>query len=191
MSLTGLTKTLFGGRAHAYLSDDIDDVLFNVVTDESVTDANDVTQHAIEDGSDVEDHVISKPRTFAVNIVLSDNTIDLLDPMSVINKFTATIKDRIEILDNWLALKKVLTYYAIDEDIEDVVIQSLTRRRSLDLGTGAGFNLVLSQVNIADSDEVNVKVKTAKPANPKSKTKAGEVNQSKWKQTGSLIPAGK
>jgi hypothetical protein len=188
MSISGLTKTIFGGRAHAYLSDEIDDVLFNVVVDESTSDSNDVTAHAIEDGSDVEDHVVGKPRTFAINIILSDDTIDLLDPMSVVNRFTATIKDREEILEDWNELKKVLTYYAVDRDIEDVVIQSMTRRKSLDTGSGLGFSLTLCRVNIVDSDTVNVKVKPAQKANTQTKSKSGTANQSKLKETGKLIP---
>ena len=186
MSLTGAASTIFGGRQHAYLSDGIDDILFNVVTSENITDQNDLSIHAIEDGADVTDHIISKPRTFALDIILSDETIDLTDPVASLSKFTGSIKDRQEILEGWLKDKPLLTYYTFDDDIEDVAIQSLSRRRSLDTGNGIGLNLTLSHVNIAKSQTTNVKIKQApKPQAKNSKTenklasKAKEISNGK------------
>jgi hypothetical protein len=151
---------------------------------EGTNDSNDITSHAIEDGSDISDHVISKPRTFSLDVVLSDEIIDAQDPNSIINRFTATIKDRLGIIENWLTNKDVLTYYAFEEDFEDVVIQSISKKKSLDVGSGVGLNIVLMRINIADSESVNVKIKQ-QPAKAQAKASTEKHQlKSKFKEKG-------
>jgi hypothetical protein len=176
---TTISDAFTGNHTRAFLSDGTNDCLFNVTLDDSEQDASDVSSHAIEDGSDISDHVIQKPKVINLNIVLSDESISNTTPMSYSAAFIDTIQDRKQLLQNWMDDKTILTYHGHDVDIDDVVIESLSRNHSADTGSGLGLGMTLVQINIATSEEVVIKFNTVKKAGKSitNKTKKDGVKQ--------------
>jgi hypothetical protein len=148
-----ISDAVFGDRTHAFLSDGLNEVVFNVLRDESDTDTNEVTQHAIESGSPVTDHVIGRPKSLTLNIVFSDEDILFVNvPTSQEDLFLfEPISERKQTLQGWNDNKDLLTYYSHDEDYEDVVIESISRNHTLEYGSGIGLTITLKQVNIVES----------------------------------------
>jgi hypothetical protein len=164
-----------GQRTQAFLSDGTDNVLFNVTLTTTETDTNEVTSHSVEQGADITDHIIEKPKQFSFNAVLSDNDISIINPSSY---FEESIEDRKKILDKWLTNKTLLTYYGHETDIENVVMESITRNKTRDVGEGLGLDIKIRQINIVESTTVDIDItlitkkgKTAKK-NQSSKAEA-------------------
>jgi hypothetical protein len=155
-----ISNAVSGIRTRAFLSDDSDDVVLNVTTTINDSDFVDVTRHAIEDGADVTDHVASRPGKFTFEAILTDDDFDALNPTSFFNK---TIEERFEIISGWIDNKTVLTYYGHETDIENVVIESISRRRQLNTGSGVTVSITLSKITIAESVETDVNVQSTQP----------------------------
>ena len=47
-----------------------------------------------------------------------------------------------------------LLYLLVDEDVENVVIQSISETKSVELGRGAQFNLELKEVTVASAERL-------------------------------------
>jgi len=177
-----ISDAITGNHTRAFLSDGTNDCLFNVTKDDTEQDTSEVSSHAIEDGSDVSDHVIQKPKTINLNVILSDESISTMNPMSYVAAFLDTIEDRKQLLQNWMDDKTLLTYHGHDIDTDDVVIENLSRNHSADTGNGLGLTITLKKLIIAKSQEVTVKfntvTNTGKTATSKT-TKTGEQLESK------------
>jgi hypothetical protein len=145
---TDIKQTLFGGRSRAFLSDGFDDLLLNVTMETTESDQIDITNHAIEKGSDVSDHAYSQPKTLSLKVVLTDDVLALDDPLAIL---APSIIDRLELLQGWLDDKTLLTYYGHDYDFDDMLIESVSRNKSADTGTGLGLDITLKMVTIAKS----------------------------------------
>lgn len=155
-----ISDAISGQKTRAFLSDGIDDVVFDVIITENDSDSLNVTRHAVEDGSDVTDHVNSTPRKFSIDAILTDADLDVLNPVSFLNK---TIDERLDVIDKWIKKKKVLTYYGHDKDIEDVIVQSISRKRSQSTGDGLEVSLSIDKINIVSSVQQNIDIKTTVP----------------------------
>ena len=182
MAITSkISSAISGGRAHAFLSDELDDIVFDTVLNYTAKDTFQVTSHAIEDGGDVSDHVIAKPHEISFSTVLTDDDFSLLDPTSF---FNATVQDRFDILELWRDDKPILTYYGHKTDVENLVLTSVTRNKNLDTGNGWGVDISLVVINVAVAVQTEVKLSAVSKKGPTSKgtsTKAGEPKATKLK----------
>lgn len=151
-----ISDALQGLRTRSFLSDNIQDVLFDVTIEDSEEDINEVTRHAIEDGNDITDHVIEIPKRLSVRAVFSDDVLDLLDPTTF---FNASIEDRLEILNRWVGQKQILTYYGHETDLINVVIESLVKSKNQDVGEGVEIDIALVKVNLVSPEQVEIEVK--------------------------------
>lgn len=155
MGLAGsISDAISGTRSRCFLSDNLDDILLNVVSDDSEDHSVDITSHAIEDGSDIVDNTWQKPVELNLNCVLSDEISDLLSDFSIMAK--TKIEDRKLILKNWMDTKTILTLYSWDTDYENMLIESVNYKRSLDTGNGIGLSLALKQVNFVETQIVEL-----------------------------------
>lgn len=182
MTLTGkISSAIFGGREHAFISDGTDDIVFNTVLNFTETDNYQVTSHAIEDGGDVADHIEAKPKEISFSGVLTDDDWSVLDPTSFVNE---NVQGKFNTLDRWREEKPILTYYGHKTDIENVVLTSVIRNKSLDTGNGWGIDIGLIVVNIATIETTETGVSTSavnkKGATAKdSATKEGAATEKK------------
>jgi len=154
-----ISDAIKGQRTQAFLSDGIDNVLFDVVISDNEADTLQVTRHTIESGSDITDHVNTKPKKFSIEAVLTDDDLDLLNPGSFFNK---TIGERLDVIKLWIEDKAILTYYGHTKDIEDVVIESVGRKKTLATGEGISISLKIAKVNIVESVQTDVTVATTR-----------------------------
>ncbi len=176
-----ISGAIFGGRAHAFISDGTDDILFDTVLNFTETDNFQVTQHAIEDGGDVSDHIDAKPKEISFSAVITDDTWSILDPTSF---FNANIQERFNTLERWKEEKPILIYYGHNADIENLVLSSVVRNKSIDTGNGWGLDISMKSVNIAIATVTDTGVSTSavtkKGATAKgTKTKEGTVTPKK------------
>lgn len=176
-----ISSAIFGGRAHAFISDGTDDVLFDTVLNFTETDNYQVTQHAIEDGGDISDHIDAQPKEISFSAIVTDDTWSILDPTSF---FNAKIQERFNTLERWKEEKPILTYYGHNADIENLVLSSVVRNKSIDTGNGWGLDITMKFVNIAIATITDAGVSTSavtkKGATSKgTKTKEGTVTQKK------------
>ena len=169
MALTSKISDAFSGRRQrCFLSDEIDSVLLNVTMDDSEDQSVDITNHAIEDGSDIVDNTWQKPLSLSLNCVLSDDISDLTD-WSIMAK--TSINERKKILKSWMDDKIILTLYSWDTDYENMLVESVSYKRSQQTGTGVGLQLNLKQVNIVETQLVeNITVVADKGKQPVSST---------------------
>ena len=166
-----ISDAITGQRERCFLSDGSLDVLLNVTVDDSEDHSVDITNHAIEDGSDIVDNTWQKPIELSLNCILSDELTDLLD-WSIMAK--TKIEDRKYILQTWMELKQILTYYSWDTDYENMLIESINYKRSLDYGSGIGLTLNLKEVRIVETQVVALSGSTDKgKQNTGSSTKSG------------------
>jgi len=193
MSLTRkISSAIFGGRAHAFISDGTDDIVFDAVLSFAETDDYKVTEHAVESGGDISDHIDAKPKKISFTALLTDDDWSALDPTSF---FNANIQERFNTLERWKIEKPVLTYYGHNTDIENLVLSSVSRNKSVDSGEGWEISVGMQYLNVAVSTTTETGISksatTPKGATSKgTKTKEGKVTQKKsWakKITGGLF----
>lgn len=172
-----------GQRTQAFLSDGTDNVLFNVTISTTETDTNEVTSHAVEQGADITDHIIEKPKQFSFNAVLSDNDLSIINPSGF---FEESIEDRKKILDKWIKNKTLLTYYGHETDIDNIVIESITKSKTRDTGEGLSLDIKIRQINIVESTTVDIDItpiikkgKTAKKNQSNKATASNEASKKK------------
>lgn len=155
-----LNEAVLGGPL-AFLSDEIADVTFDAVTNFSKTTSSQITRHAIERGADVTDHVIDEPRTYNIEIIMSNYHINPIDPVSLGGQ---TILERIAILDEWRAAKQILSYYGPEETIDNLIIASRSESRDSEMGLdGVRMSLTLQEVTLAESVTVDIEIKQPIP----------------------------
>jgi len=178
-----LNDVVKGQKTQAFLSDGVNDVLFNVTKSTSEGDSNQVTQHAIEKGADVTDNVIQSPKSFSFTAILSDNDIRLSNPRGF---FEDSIEDRKQTIDTWLDEKTLLTYYGHETDFENVVIESINRSKDSSVGEGLSLDMSIRQLNIVEATTVDIdlpqitkKGKTAKKTATNGGTRSTEAVKSK------------
>ena len=165
--ISSLTDALLGNKPRAYLTDGHNNILFNVLTEESESDTCEITDHAIESGSSVSDHSWLKPKELSLKIILTDDIVSLDDPIQALAEgmtlsgFIKSIPDRMDTLQIWLYQKTLLTYMAhLPGPVEDLdfVVQSVTRTHNTEVGDNIALDLVLKQVTIAESLTSNVTI---------------------------------
>lgn len=145
---------LFGADGQTSLKSSSDSIVFDSTTSISIDRSASVTNHAIEKGSDVTDHVSSDPITVNFSAIISDADWDPLDPMSFFNK---NVKERLDLLKQWMDNKEILKYFYYGESIENVVIESYSEEQSVDLGQGRQLQFKLKKINIVESKTVDAK----------------------------------
>jgi hypothetical protein len=131
----------------------------------------DVTQHAIQSGADITDNVNNRTEEYTVEAVLTDDDYDILDPTSLTNP---TIKERMDYLLLFKNNKQTLTYFGQDQDIENLIIASLNKSKTLETGKGVKLSIGLKKINVATAQSVEAPT-TAKQnsANQKGQTPKG------------------
>jgi hypothetical protein len=151
MPITERVTNALGGRTRAFISDGSLDVQLDVVINFTENHAIEVTQHAIQDGADITDNIDPKTEDYTIDAILTDDDYDILDPTSLTNP---TIKERIDYLKLFKEYKEVLTYYGQDEDIEDVIITSMTKAKTQETGRGVRLSIGLKKINVAVAQSV-------------------------------------
>ena len=160
-------------RTRVFLSDGgMSHLLLNVLKDFTENDSNEITNYAIEDGSDISDHIFQKPKTINLNAVLTDEIDNTQDVEEFINSLTSTIDNRMKMLQGWLDDKTTLTYCGYDNDIKDVLIESISRNSNQETGSGLNISISLKQINIANSMTVTTGLPKAGGPSAKSKVSA-------------------
>jgi len=147
-----VTNTL-GIRTRAYLSDGGVDIMLNAVENLTESAISEVTSHAIQEGADITDNVNPRSKDYNINAILTDNDLDILNPLSFVNY---TISERLEILDLWRELKSTLIYYGQDGDLENLQLSSITKNKTLETGEGLGLQISLKEINVATAETVEV-----------------------------------
>lgn len=190
MPITERVTNALGGRTRAHLSSRAMDVQLDVVLNFSSNNAIEVTQHAIQDGADITDNINPKTEDYTIDAILTDDDYDILDPTSLTNP---TIKERLDYLEVFIKFKYVLTYYGQDEDIEDVIISSMTKSKTQDTGRGVRLSIGLKKINVAVAQSVeaptvskqnSVNQKGQNPKGTNSKTATPASNKSIAKKIG-------
>lgn len=186
MPITERVTNAVGGRIRAFISDGSLDVQFDVILNFTENHAIEVTQHAIQDGADITDNIDPKTEDYTIDAILTDDDYDILDPTSLTNP---TIKERIDYLKLFKEYKEVLTYYGQDEDIEDVIIYSMSKAKTQETGKGVRLSIGLKKISVAvaqsveaptvtKQNSVNQKGQNPKGTNGKTGDVAAKKNQS-------------
>ncbi len=161
MSLADKLNEAASGGPRAFLSDEIADVTLDTVLDISKSINSQVTRHAIERGADVTDHVIDDPETWSLSVVLTNDSISALDPLSFGGQ---TIEERLAILDEWRTAKQIISYYGPEETIDDVIIASRSESRNAEIGLdGLQLSITLQRITLAEAVSIDLEVKQPIP----------------------------
>lgn len=154
MSITEkISDALLGTRSRTFLSDQINDVLFDSTMSLDKAQGAQVTTHAVEKGSDVQDHIKYDPESISLSVVISDDVLSTTDPASFLSK---SVSERLDQLKDWRDDRKLLTFYSYEEDIENVVIESYAENRTVATGKGRALTINLKKINIASSVQVQI-----------------------------------
>jgi hypothetical protein len=154
-----LNDAIIGSRA--FISDEVSDVTLDTVVSISRSSNSQVTRHAIEKGADVSDHVIDEPESWSLEVVLTNDQINPLNPLSFGGQ---TIEERLSILDTWRNDKTLLTYYGQQETIESVVVSSRSEVTNTDTGPdGLQVSITLQKVTLAEALTVDIEIKQPIP----------------------------
>lgn len=154
MSLTEkISDAILGTRSRTFLSDQINDVLFDSTMSIDKAQGAQVTTHAVEKGSDVQDHIKYDPEGISLSIVITDDVLSVTDPTSFLAK---SVSERLDQLKTWRDERKLLTFYSYEEDIEDVVIETFNENRTAATGKGRALTINLKKMNIVSSAQVNI-----------------------------------
>lgn len=168
MSLTEkLSDAVFGTRSRTFLSDQINDVLFNSTMDIVKSQSAQITSHAVERGSDVQDHAKYDPETITMNVIITDDSLSVTDPTSFLAK---SVQERLDQLRDWRDSKKLLIFYSYEEDIENVLIENISESRSVETGKGRALALTLKKIFIASSLQVTLTTPVPKVGATATKT---------------------
>lgn len=162
MSLSDKLNEAASGGARAFLSDEIADVTLDTVASISKSTNSQITRHAIEKGADVTDHVIEEPRSYSIEVILTNDPINALDPVSFGGQ---TIEERIAILDEWRTAKQIISYYGPEETIDNLMIASRSEARDSEMGLdGVRLSLTLQEVTLAEAVTVDIQIKQPIPS---------------------------
>lgn len=166
--LTGSPASLFS---------ETDEVILKPVTAEDISESASVTSHAVEDGGDISDHVEPQSNKLSLSTVFARN-------MNVVSALVSSDKSpekKIKMLTTWKTNGELLTYsgpvfkgirffkQGIDITMKNLVITSVSFKRSSDSGGGFMCQIGLEQLRIAYAKEVTVTL----PAAAQSTNKKG------------------
>jgi hypothetical protein len=170
MPLTENVTNAVGIRTRAYLSDGVYDVQLDVINSFNINYSVDVTQHAIQDGADITDNIDPKTEDYSIDAILTDDDWDVLNPESFTNP---TIKERLDRLDNFRVQKFVLTYFGQEDEVDNVVISSMSKSKAKDTGAGVRLSIGLKKVNVATAQTVDAPVTKQNDVNAKGQSPKG------------------
>lgn len=122
-------------------------VIFNVTQDYDRSWPGTVSDRPIEDGAAITDHVRLSPERLSFTIILTPETFNLRLGLPL----PTDVDERADLLIAWRDALTVLTLAGKDV-IENLVIESMTERKTSDLRDSRMFDITLRQVNIADTD---------------------------------------
>lgn len=144
-----LTDGRIGGFSRAILSesltDDTNDVLFNVTRSRNISRSSSITEHAIEDGAPITDNKKNNTVGVSMDILLADQR-DLLS----IGAFSKSkkIQERREQLIKWFDDATIL-FYIFDQVIDPVLIKDLSEAGNSGEGKGLSMAIALKKIVIA------------------------------------------
>ena len=156
-ALTTAAKAALGIKKRMVLLDRQtrkDKVLFNAVLDYSRSYSSQISEHTIEDEKIVADHVSMQPETITLTAILTDDDISLLDVTSFFGLNNESIRDRKDRLVQWKKEAELLVLVTYDEEVDKILIESITERKSSDLGSGMSIDLTLRKVRLMGDVEV-------------------------------------
>lgn len=122
----------------AKLTDNIIDVEFDVLTDETVTLSSNVTDKTIEDGSIISDHIQLNPLITSISAIMTINAWNNLQK-----------------LRNFRNSKKILKYIGRN-GIDNVIIESLDTTHPRENQGGFNFSMTLKQIKITQTQIVAI-----------------------------------
>jgi hypothetical protein len=174
MPLTESVTNVLGKITRAYLSDGALDVQLDIINSFSESHQIDVTQHAIQSGADITDNIDPKTEDYSLDCILTDDDWDVLNPTNFINP---SIKERIDSLILFKETKSILTYYGQEDEISDVVISSMTKSKSKDVGAGIRLSIGLKKINVATAQTVDAPVIQQNGVNNKGQSPKGTTSK--------------
>jgi len=170
MPLTESVTNVLGIRTRAYLSDGILDTKLDIINSFSENHQVDVSQHAIQSGADITDNIDPKTEDYLIDCILTDDDWDVLNPASFINP---SIKERLDNLNFYKVTKSVLTYFGQEDEIPNVVISSMTKSKSKDVGAGIRLSVGLKRISVAIAETVDAPVVQQNGVNNKGQQPKG------------------
>ncbi|PJZ49216.1 phage baseplate protein [Leptospira saintgironsiae] len=166
-------SALFGERVQAYLSSSGTDLTLDSTISITKDRSANITSHAIEKGADITDHVADEPIGISLSAVISDADWDPLDPLAFLNK---TVRERLDLLYQWMDNKEIVTFYSYDEDIENLIVESVSEEQTVDLGSGRKLSLKLKKINIVEAKKAEVTLKSPVPKTGQAATATKQVS---------------
>jgi hypothetical protein len=174
MPLTESVTNVLGIRTRAYLSDGILDTKLDIINSFNENHQVDVSQHAIQSGADITDNIDPKTEDYSIDCILTDDDWDVLNPTSFINP---SIKERLDNLNFYKVTKSVLTYFGQEDEIPNVVISSMTKSKSKDVGAGIRLSIGLKRINVATAQTVDAPVIQQNGVNNKGQSPKGATSK--------------
>lgn len=174
MPLTESVTNVLGIRTRAYLSDGILDTKLDIINSFNESHQVDVSQHAIQSGADITDNIDPKTEDYSIDCILTDDDWDVLNPTSFINP---SIKERLDNLNFYKVTKSVLTYFGQEDEIPNVVISSMTKSKSKDVGAGIRLSIGLKRISVATAQTVDAPVIQQNGVNNKGQQPKGATSK--------------
>lgn len=157
------------------------------ITQEHRFSAN-ATQHPVESGADVTDHVIDMPDQLTINGVFSNTPILFLASLQGSPK---RAEEAFEKLDALKKTGKTVDVFTTIKVYRNMIITSLTARRSASIGNAINVDIGLLEIRTARVEETTV---DSGPKNlgkkAKSPAKANNAAQAQQKAPDSLLFSG-
>lgn len=123
------------------------DVLFNVTRNYTRDWPGAVTDRPVENADNITDNVRREPQRIDCTILLTPDTSGI----KLASLLKTNVDERAELLMAWRDTATILTLTG-RQIIENILIESLVERKSSDISDSRMFDIVLRQVNIADTD---------------------------------------
>lgn len=115
----------------------LNEVEFDVITEETVSLVNDITEYAVEDNSAITDHVRQNPtRLNITGVLLGENAAN-----------------KLEILRRYSRQGDILSYINRNS-IKDVIIRTLDTRHNGRVANGLEFTIELQQIRFVEAETV-------------------------------------
>jgi len=134
-------------------------VIFDSCLEVIEEDSNTITEYTVDSSSDmygntVADNCIAKSKRITLRVILSDDAFIVQQALSTAaNALTMQnpwqmIPDRLEQIQEWIDTKRVLKYCGHTTDIENVVIEKISRKWDSNTGNGVSLDLQLQKVTL-------------------------------------------
>ncbi|MCF8002124.1 MAG: hypothetical protein K9K76_09730 [Halanaerobiales bacterium] len=123
----------------------IDDVLVDLVENESSTFSNEVTQKPIEDGTVISDHINNQPTTFSLDIIIT-------------GEYGGTPEEKYERLLAIRDNREIISVIGALQVYENMAISEISLQKSSDNAKGYSGSITFQQVRYAKAETITVNI---------------------------------